>query len=364
MTIRYDDLAKLNAPFEQEFTSRFREVMNKGQFILGEQVQQLEREFSNYSGAAHCVCLGSGFDALFLALKCFGFKPGSEVIVPSNTYIATIMAVVHAGLKPVLVEPDPSRYTIDPNRLENAISNRTVAVMPVHLYGNSCPMDALLTICRKHGLRVIEDCAQSHGAAYGGKKTGTFGDIGAFSFYPSKNLGSLGDGGCALTNDPEIDSRLRALRNYGSPAKHINLYPGVNSRLDEIQAGFLRIKLKALDELNEHRRRNASRYQEGLSGDFVKPSAAPDAFDVFHIYPIRHHQRDALRSHLLSYGIETWIHYPVPPHRQPAFEDMFRGMTFPLSEEIHSTIVSLPISPIHSLDDIDRVIEYTNRFGG
>lgn len=359
--IEYESLKLLNESFLNDYKRSFADTLESGWFVLGRNVSTFESEFASYCGSAYCSGLASGLDALILALRCFDFPPGSEVIVPSNTYIATILAVYHNQLVPVLVEPDIRTYNIDPTKIEEVITPRTRAILVVHLYGKSCDMDPIMELSAKHDLRVIEDCAQSHGATYKGKMTGTFGDFGAFSFYPTKNLGALGDAGAITTNDPKLYERIVALRNYGSKEKYVNEYIGTNSRLDEIQAGFLSIKLRALDRINAHKRKLAALYQEGLSSDFIKPAVELDYFDVYHIYNVRHAQRDKLRAYLFEHGIKTEIHYPIPPHQQKALENRLAG-SYPISDEIHRTTLSLPVSFCHKEEEIAKVIDAMNKF--
>ncbi len=360
--IEYENLAKANRIFFTEYERDFKETLEGGWFILGSKVQKFENSFAEYNNSKFCIGLASGLDALTLSLVACRFQPGDEVLVPSNTYIATILSILQCKLTPVLVEPDISTYNIDPSKLEAHISTRTRAIIPVHLYGKSCNMDPILSAARKHNLVIIEDCAQAHGAKYKGKKVGAFGEYGAFSFYPTKNLGCLGDGGAVLVQTQERNSVLRKLRNYGSEKKYYNDLVGFNSRLDEVQAGFLSIKLKHLDEINEHKRQLAQLYHEGLKEDFIKPSVHPDFYDVYHIYNIRHEKRDKLKDYLLSKEIKTDIHYPIAPHDQKAMEGIIKGGPFPVSEEIHKTTLSLPISFYHTKQDIEKVIEAANKF--
>ena len=359
--IEYENLAKLNRPFFSEFDRQFKETLESGWYILGRNVADFEKAFANYCGSKYCVGVASGLDALILSLKACDFEPGDEVIIPSNTYIATILAAVQLGLRPVLVEPDIRTYNIDPSKIEEAISSRTVAIMVVHLYGKCCEMDRIEALCIKHGLKLIEDVAQAHGATFKGQRAGTFGDFGAFSFYPTKNLGALGDGGCINISDSKLDEKIRALRNYGSKVKYVNEVIGYNSRLDEIQAAFLKVKLRKLDEINTHKRTLARIYLDNLKGDFVKPVEHPDYFDVYHIFNIRHPKRDQLRSYLLKKEIKTEIHYPIAPHKQLAMKGILEG-SHPISEEIHNTTLSLPISYFHSVEDVHTVAEELNRF--
>ena len=360
--IEYENLRKLNEPFFAEYQERFQSVLQSGWFILGQQVKEFEDRFATYCNSRFCAGTANGLDALTLALKAFNFEAGKEVIVPSNTYIATILSILSCQLKPVLVEPDLATCNIDPARIEEAITKNTVAIMVVHLYGKCCAMDQVCATGNRYDLKIIEDCAQAHGAMFKNKKAGTFGNLSAFSFYPTKNLGALGDGGCVNTDSAELDKIVRVLRNYGSEKKYYNEIIGVNSRLDELQAAFLNVKLKYLEKINGHKRKLASLYQKDLKGDFIRPLVHPDYHDVFHIYNIRHPRRDQLREYLLGQGVGTEIHYPVPPHRQKAMGGIFGRRDFPISDEIHSTTLSLPISYFHTEDDIRRVTEIINRF--
>lgn len=358
--IEYESLGRLNKSFEDEYVQCFRELLNSGWYILGKQVATFEEAFAQYCGTKHCIGVASGLDALMLALRCYDFPAGSEVLVPSNTYIATILSILQCGLKPVLVEPDIHTYNIDPLKIEEKITKNTKAIMVVHLYGKACDMEPIMQIAGKYKLPVIEDCAQAHGAMYKGQKVGTFG-IGAFSFYPTKNLGALGDAGAITTNDQEKKDLFMALRNYGSKIKYQNDYIGYNSRLDEIQAGLLSVKLKYLDKINRHKRDLAAIYLKELKDDFIKPSVSSDYFDVYHIFNIRHPKRDELKEYLLKNDIKTDIHYPIPPNKQKAMEGFIIG-EYPISEEIHRTTLSLPISFGHTEDDIYKVVETINKF--
>ena len=360
--IEYENLKTLNQSFFAEYTEEFQKTLQSGWYILGEKVSNFESEFSKYLNINHVSGVASGLDALILALKAFDFEKNTEVIVPSNTYIATILSILHAGLKPVLVEPNMETYNIDPTLIEERITPNTKAIMIVHLYGKSCNMDPIIEICKKYNLKLIEDCAQSHGATYKGKMTGTFGDFGAFSFYPTKNLGALGDAGAIATFSDSFYEKIRTLRNYGSKIKYYNEVVGYNSRLDELQAAFLSVKLKHLNDINQHKRALADLYHQHLKNDFVKPVRNDDYYDVFHIYNIRHPKRDSLREFLLKHDIKTEIHYPVSPNKQLAMKGILDGMSYPISEEIHSTTLSLPISYAHTTEDILKVIETLNSF--
>jgi dTDP-4-amino-4,6-dideoxygalactose transaminase len=359
--IEYENLSKVNQPYFKEFNEVFNQVLDSGWFILGRNVEEFEKEFAEFNNVKYCVGLASGLDALTISLMTLDLPGGSEIIVPSNTYIATILSILHSGHVPVLVEPDIATYNIDPERIEDAINSKTRGVMIVHLYGKPCDMDPLMEICKRRNLFLIEDCAQAHGAEYKGKNVGSFGDLGAFSFYPTKNLGCLGDGGALLTNNPDFYTKSRMLRNYGSEKKYYNEYPGLNSRLDEIQAAFLRVKLKDLNRINSHKRDLAQVYLNGIRGEFVTPVVNPDFYDVYHIFNVRHKKRDKLKQFLFENGVKTEIHYPVPPHKQKAMSFM-KSLRMPISEEIHQTTLSLPISVFHTGNDVKKVVELLNSF--
>jgi dTDP-4-amino-4,6-dideoxygalactose transaminase len=358
--IEYENLKKVNEPYLKELHEAFQQVLESGWFILGKNVEEFEREFASYNNVKYCAGVASGLDALTISLLTLNLPKGSEIIVPSNTYIATILSIIHSGNIPVLSEPDPRTCNIDPNWIEDAITSRTRAILVVHLYGKPCDMDPIIEICRQKNLFLVEDCAQAHGAEYKGKKTGSFGNISAFSFYPTKNLGCLGDGGAVLTNDHDLYKKAVMLRNYGSERKYHNEYIGLNSRLDEMQAAFLRVKLKDLDRINAHKKKLAGIYLEGIRKDIILPSIDRGFADVYHIFNVRHSKRDELKKYLADNGIKTEIHYPVPPHRQKAL-DFMKHLKFPISEEIHTTTLSLPISSAHSEDEINKVTEVLNK---
>jgi len=360
--IEYENLGKVNQLFAEEYTDVFQQVVKSGWYILGAKVKQFEQEFSKYCGTGFCCGTANCLDALILSLKAFQFEPGDEVIVPSNTYIATILAIVHSGLKPILVEPDIQTYNIDPNKIAEKISPSTKAILVVHLYGKVCEMDKIMAIANNHSLKVIEDCAQAHGASFKGVKAGNFGHFGAFSFYPTKNLGALGDAGAITTNDNELYNIVNTLRNYGSKIKYQNELVGYNSRLDELQAALLIVKLKQLDMFTQHKRKLAELYSEGLKSEFIKPAKHPDHYDVYHIYNIRHDERDKLRDHLLKKGVKTEIHYPIAPNKQQAMKGILDEQLTPIAEEIHLTTLSLPISFFHTQSDIEKVIKAANEF--
>ncbi len=360
--IEYENLRKVNEPFFKELEISLKKTLESGWFILGENVSRFEQDFSEYIGTKYSVGVASGLDALILSLRAFDFEIGSEVIVPSNTFIATIISILHCGLKPVLVEPDIRTCNIDPAKIEEKITKKTVAVTIVHLYGKSCDMDSITEIVKRHKLILIEDCAQSHGAMYKNRKTGSFGHAGAFSFYPTKILGALGDAGAVLTDNVDIYEKIKKLRNYGSGQKYYNDLIGYNSRLDEIQAGILSVKLKNLDDIIDHKRFLARIYLEGLKDDYIKPVLHNDYFDVYHIFNVRHPERDKLKRYLAENGVATDIHYPVPPHRQKALDGVLDSDYFPISEEIHRSTLSLPISFFHTSEEIIRIVEIMNRF--
>lgn len=358
--IEYENLARSNKVFFDEYLLDFKRSLESGWYILGDNVKIFEEKFAAYCGCKYCIGVASGLDALILSLTAFRFKKGSEVIVPSNTYIATILSIIHCGLTPVLVEPELATYNIDPSLIAKKITPKTVAVMVVHLYGKPCRMEEICSIAKKHNLRVIEDCAQSHGATFKNRKTGSWGDFGAFSFYPTKNLGALGDAGAITTNDEELANIVRKLRNYGSEKKYFNELIGYNSRLDEIQAGFLITKLERLDEINSHKRTLAGIYLNNIRADYILPVVEGDCTDVYHIFNIRHPERDRIRNRLLEHKIKTEIHYPVSPHHQEALKDFFPGHHYPISEEIHQTTLSLPISYFHTRNDAYKVADCLN----
>ncbi|MDU2359740.1 MAG: DegT/DnrJ/EryC1/StrS family aminotransferase, partial [Campylobacter concisus] len=343
--IEYENLRLANEKLFNKYKESFSEFLNSGWFILGDQVKKFEENFASFCNVKHCIGVASGLDALILAIDAYKFPKNSEIIVPSNTYIATILAIVRNGFKPVLVEPDINTYNIDPNKIEEKITKNTRAIIVVHLYGKACNMDKICSIANKYDLKIIEDVAQAHGAKFKDKIVGSFG-IGCFSFYPTKNLGALGDAGAITTNDENLAKMFRSLRNYGSAIKYYNDELGYNSRLDEIQAGFLSLKLKILDDITNHKRELAKIYLEDLDDRFIKPIVDRDHFDVYHIFNIRHKNRDELKNYLLENGVKTEIHYPLPPHRQKSMQGIIEGQ-YPISEEIHNTTLSLPISYFH-----------------
>jgi dTDP-4-amino-4,6-dideoxygalactose transaminase len=360
--IEYENLKNANKEFFEDYKTAFETVLESGWYILGNAVKNFENEFAAYNSSKHCAGVANGLDALIIALKTFGFEPGDEIIVPSNTYVATILAIVHNGLKPVLVEPDIATYNIDPKLIEDKITHRTRGILVVHLYGKLCDMESILKISEKHKLAVIEDCAQAHGASHNGIKAGNFGHYGAFSFYPTKNLGAIGDAGAVTCNDATLDQQIRTFRNYGSKIKYENEVVGYNSRLDELQAALLSVKLKHLVRITEHKRMLAELYHLGLKNDFIKPVVNARYYDVYHIYNIRHPKRDSLKEYLLQQGVKTEIHYPISPVNQHAMQGILAPEATPIADEIHRTTLSLPISFYHTKQDIEKVIEVMNAF--
>jgi dTDP-4-amino-4,6-dideoxygalactose transaminase len=360
--IEYENLNQLNKSFFEEYRNAFNEVLESGWYILGNKVNQFETNFAQYCDSNYCIGVANGLDALNLSLRAFAFQKGDEVIVPSNTYIATILSIVENGLTPILVEPNISTYNIDSDLIEQAITKKTKAIMVVHLYGKVCEMDKILEIAKKNDLKVIEDCAQSHGAKFKNKVSGSFGDFAAHSFYPTKNLGALGDAGAITTSDVALDSKIRTLRNYGSEKKYYNDIVGVNSRLDELQAALLSVKLNHIDKITLHKRVLAKIYMDELKTDFIKPQVHPDYFDVYHIFNIRHPKRDELKNYLLKNDIKTEIHYPIAPNKQKAMIGILDKQHTPIAEEIHQTTLSLPISFYHTKADVLKVIEVMNKF--
>ena len=359
--IEYESLACSNQAYMAELEAAAARVIRSGWYVLGQEVSAFEAEFASYVGARHCIGVASGLDALILSIEALDLPRGSDILVASNTYIATILAIVRAGHKPVLVEPELETFNMDPGLLPQAMTGNTRAICVTHLFGKACRMDAIGAFVCAHGLKVVEDCAQSHGARLGAQITGTFGDAGCFSFYPTKNLGAIGDAGAIVTDDDGLAERLRHTRNYGSKQKYVNRYVGINSRLDELQGAMLRVKLRHLDAMTAYKRVLAEVYFASLPAWVAKPVRRPDEYDVFHIYGIRHPRRDALRQHLLDHGVKTEIHYPIPPHRQDAMCGILAG-SYPVAEELHATELSLPISIGNGVDEVRRVAKVVSMF--
>ena len=369
--IKFLDLKKVNDAHGEEISATIKRVLDSGWYLLGKEGEAFEQEFAEFCGAKHCLGVGNGLDALILILMAYRemgvMAEGDEVIVPANTYIASVLAISRAGLKPVLVESDECTYNIDPNLIEAAITEKTKAIMAVHLYGQCADMDPINVIAKHYNLKVIEDAAQAHGASYRGRKTGSLGDAAGFSFYPSKNLGCLGDGGAVTTDDNDLINVIQALRNYGSHKKYHNKYKGMNSRLDEIQAAVLRVKLPHLDADNDRRRAVANTYCRCFSelrlpkAQLQPPQTATYGSPSWHLFVIRVSNREHFIEALKVKEIECNIHYPIPPHHQPAYFE-WKDQSYPISEAIHREIVSLPISPQHSVSEAEQVVETIRQY--
>lgn len=361
MKVSYEDLFKVNQPFNEKYKSIFEQVLESGWFVLGNQVAQFEEAFAQKVGVKHAIGVASGLDALTLSFEALALPKGSEVIVAANAYIATVLAILKANLTPVLVEPSIEDGNIDVLKIEQKITQNTKAILPLHLYGNPCDMDAILSLAKQYDLKIVEDCAQAHDASFHHQKVGSFGDLGAFSFYPTKNLGALGDGGAITTNHSELADKIKALRNYGSEKKYHNKYLGHNSRLDEVQAAFLNIKLAALDEITAHKQKLAAMYCTQLKEqyDWTQPDERKN--HVYHIFGVRFERRDQLRAYLSDNNIKTEVHYPVAPYQQIATKHLFSDQ-FPISDRWHRTILSLPISYGHTENEIDYVIQVMNEY--
>lgn len=364
--IPFLDLKAVNARYRDVLSAALVRSLDSGWYILGEEVRAFEKEYAGCVGTKHCIGVANGLDALTLVLRAWRelgrLMEGDEVIVPANTYIASILAVTENRLVPVLVEPDPATFNLDPQQIAQALTPRTRAILPVHLYGRVSPMGPITAFAREHGLLVLEDVAQAHGAIWEGRQAGAWGDAAGFSFYPSKNFGALGDAGAVTTSDDQLAETLRALRNYGSQAKYQNLYRGVNSRLDELQAAVLRAKLPLLENENNHRRELATSYHQLIKHPAVLLPQMPARVEehVWHIYAIRCQQRDELQKHLAAAGIQTVIHYPIPPHHQKAY-DAWSGLSRPVTEAIHREVLSLPMGPHLSLEHVAIVADAINR---
>lgn len=364
MKIPFVSFIPMEKELDSDLRAAFERVYTRSWYIEGVEDEAFEKSFAQFCEVKGCVGVGNGLDALMLSLKALGIKAGDEVIVPSNTYIATALAVTYVGAKPVFVEPDIRTFNIDPEKIEGAITEKTKAIMPVHLYGQPCEMDPIMEIAKKYHLYVVEDCAQAHGATYKEKKIGSFGDAAGFSFYPGKNLGALGDAGAAVSNDMELLAKIRALGNYGSDYKYHHIYQGNNSRLDEMQAAFLATKLPHLEKMNCERRRIASRYLNGINNpNVVLPYVIEDVLPVWHIFAIRSNRRDELEKYLNENEIGTNKHYPIPMHLQECYKDLgFKKGDFPIAEEISNTELSLPMYYGMKNEEVDYVIDKINQF--
>ncbi|WP_304473324.1 DegT/DnrJ/EryC1/StrS aminotransferase family protein [uncultured Desulfovibrio sp.] len=360
--IKYLDLARINSRFRADIDRRIAQVLNSGQYLQGVENDNFCLNFARYCGVKYVLGVGNGLDALRIMLRAAGLGPGDEVIVPANTFIATILAITQCGCTPVPVEPNLTTYNIDPVYIERAITGRTKAIMAVHLYGQIAPMREIQELAQRYGLLVFEDSAQAHGAIYGGKRAGNLSHAGAFSFYPGKNLGALGDGGAITTNDENLYNRAHAMANYGALKKYEHYFKGCNSRLDELQAAVLDVKLKTLDRDNEKRRHIAHYYINNIKNELIiNPQSYNEDAHVWHIYPVRVKKRALFQSHMQSCGIETLIHYPTPPHKQNAYKEWMQ-LSFPITEKIHNEVVSLPLHQELEKWEMDKIVEAANAF--
>ena len=360
--IKFLDLEKVNNRFRDEIDKRIKSILDKGWYLQGEWDKTFEEHFAEFCGVKHCIGCANGLDALNLIIKGYGFGIGDEIIVPANTYIASILAISQNGCTPVLVEPDINTYNINPDLIEEKITDRTKAIMVVHLYGQAVQMDKIWLLAKKYNLKIIEDSAQAHGSIYQEKRTGNLGDASGFSFYPGKNLGCIGDGGCVTTNDDELAFKIRAIANYGSDYKYHHIFKGTNSRLDEIQAAILDVKLPHLDQDNARRREIAKYYRENIKNPKITlPKAYDEKAHVWHVFVVRCKDRDAFQKHLEDNHIQTLIHYPTPPHKQEAYKE-WNHLSYPITEKIHSEILSLPISPVMTDEEMKKVVEVVNAF--
>lgn len=365
MKVPFATFLPMHNEIRKSLDEAYNKVIDKSYFIQGEECKKFEEEFAKYCGVKYCIGVGTGLDALMLVLKAMDIGVGDEVIVPSNTYIATALAVTYVGAKPIFVEPEIETFNIDVNRIEEKITKKTKAIIPVHLQGRTADMDAINVIAKKYNLKVIEDAAQAHGAKYKGRKAGSLGNAAGFSFYPGKNLGALGDGGCVTTNDKKLADKIRALGNYGSDYKYHHIYKGVNSRLDEIQAAFLRVKLQYLDKWNEDRRKTAKKYLEGITNPLIKlPFPTSEDYEhIYHVFVIRCDRRDELEEYLNKNGISTVKHYPIPMHEQECYKDLgIKHGELPIAEEISRTVLSIPMYYGMTDEEVDYIVYKINKF--
>lgn len=354
------DMGRVNRPYEAELSEAAQRVLTSGWYILGKELSAFEADWARYCGTRHCLGVGNGLEAITLIFKALELPADSEVLVPAHTYIASILGITNAGLTPVMVEPDPATYNIDPQQIEQHITERTRAILLVHLYGKACDMEPIRQLAQQYKLRIVEDAAQAHGATYQGQKAGNLGDAAAFSFYPTKNLGALGDAGAVTTNDPELARRITFLRNYGSEVKYYNEMQGVNSRLDEMQAALLRVKIPYLDADNQRRQVIARRFLSEITNPDVQlPPAETWDQDAWHLFVVRHPRRELFMKALQERGVQTMIHYPVPPHKQKAYQE-YNHLSFPLTEQLHREVVSLPLYPTLTDEEVDQVIAAVN----
>ena len=358
--IKFLDLEKINNRFRSEIDQRIKNILDCGWYLQGKENEIFTKNFATYCGTKYAVGVANGLDALRLIINAYGFSNGDEIIVPANTFIATILAISDNGCTPILVEPDINTYNINPDLVEAAITPRTKAIMVVHLYGQAVQMDKIWEIAKKYNLKVIEDAAQAHGAYYQDKRVGNLGDAAAFSFYPGKNLGAFGDAGGITTNDKELYEKVKALANYGSDYKYHHIYKGLNSRLDEIQAAILDVKLKYLDDDNARRSQIAKYYRENIKNPKVTlPQTYDEKSHVWHVFVVRCEDRESLQKHLETNGIQTNIHYPIPPHKQGAYKEL-ENLSLPITEQIHRQVISLPISPVLTDEEVKKVVEVVN----
>jgi dTDP-4-amino-4,6-dideoxygalactose transaminase len=360
--IKFLDLQKVNEKYRFEIDEAIKRVLDRGWYLLGIENENFCKNFASYCGVKYAIGVANGLDALNLIIKSYGFGVGDEIIVPANTYIASILSISQNGCVPVLVEPDLNTYNINPNLIEEKITSKTKAIMIVHLYGQTVEMSKIWEIAQKHNLKIIEDCAQAHGAFYKEKRAGSLGDAAGFSFYPAKNLGALGDGGAITTNDEQLYIKIKAFANYGSNIKYNNIYKGVNSRLDEIQAAVLNIKLRYLDKDNERRRQISKHYLQNIKNpNIILPKVYDDSSHVWHCFVTRTQNRDEFQKFLISREIESLIHYPIAPHKQEAYKE-WNNLSFPIAEKIHREVLSLPISPAMRDDEVNIVIKAVNEY--
>ncbi len=360
--IKFLDLHKINKRFRGEIDAHFKTILDSGWYLQGAQNEAFSQNFATFCGTKYALGVANGLDAINLIIKGYGFGAGDEIIVPANTFIATILAVSENGCTPVLVEPDINTYCLNPDLIEEKITPKTKAIMVVHLYGQATPMEKIWALAKKYNLKIIEDAAQEHGALYQGHKVGNLGDAAAFSFYPGKNLGALGDAGGVTTNDTALYEKVKALANYGSDRKYHHIYKGVNSRMDELQAAVLDVKLPHLDADNERRREIAGYYRDNIKNpNIILPQTYDEQSHVWHVFVIRTPRREELQKYLEDNGIQTNIHYPTPPHKQGAYRE-WEKLSFPVSEKIHQEVLSLPISPVLSADEVKKVVEVINEW--
>jgi len=360
--IKFLDLHKINERFRREFDVRIKGVLDSGWYLQGKENERFCADFASFCGTEYALGVANGLEALTLIIRAYGFGTGDEIIVPANTYIATILAISENGCTPVLVEPDINTYNINPDLIEEKITSKTKAIMVVHLYGQAVPMEKIWAIAKKHNLKIIEDAAQGHGAVYQGRRTGNLGDAAGFSFYPGKNLGALGDAGGVTTNDKALYEKIKALANYGSERKYHHIYKGMNSRLDELQAALLDVKLKYLDEDNNRRREIAKYYRENIKNpNIVLPQAYDENAHIWHVFVIRTKERERFQKYLEENGVQTLIHYPTAPHHQEAYAE-WKDISLPITEQIHREVLSLPISPVLTDEEVQKIVNLVNAF--